>query len=382
MSPLRILRPLHEDLPRPRALIVVPLALIAAVTVLDITAPPDIHLGPFLVAAPALTASFAGPRTTAIVGAVAVLAQSLVGFVRTSINDLNHTYQIAALFLISVIVTFFAHVRVRHAREMSHLRWVAQAVQRVVMPALPERTGTLRIASRYLAAEAEAQLGGDLYALARTSGGTRVIIGDVRGKGLEAMGEAAQVLGAFRSLTRQEPSLPHAVAQLEAGVAAGRDGLPADGDTDRGTESFVTAAVLDIPDTGPEFSLVSCGHPAPLLLRSGQVRTLGVDEPAPPLGLGSLLAGAAGTGGAAPTPFTAQTFPFGVGDILLLFTDGVIESRDSAGRFYPLSERIATFRAAGPDALLGDLCADLLRHADGSLGDDAAMVAIERLPAP
>ncbi|WP_328332567.1 MULTISPECIES: PP2C family protein-serine/threonine phosphatase [unclassified Streptomyces] len=373
MSPLRILRPLHEDRPRPRALIAVPFALIAVVTVLDIFAPPDVHLGPFLVAAPAITASFAGPRMTGFVGAVAVLAQSLVGIARTSINDLNHTYQIAALFLISVFVTFFAHLRERHSREMNHLRWVAQAVQRVVMPPLPEQSGTLRIASRYLAAEAEAQLGGDLYAVARTAGGSRVIVGDVRGKGLDAMGEAAQVLGSFRALTHQEPGLPQAVARLEAGVAAYGDGLPpTEGDDGRGTEAFVTAAVLDIPDADPELRLVSCGHPPPLLLRSGRVLSLDVREPAPPLGLGAL------TGSA----FTAQTFPFGVGDILLLYTDGVIESRDRAGRFYPLPDRIASFRAEGPDALLDDLCADLLRHADGSLGDDAAMVAIERLAAP
>ncbi|WP_328320308.1 PP2C family protein-serine/threonine phosphatase [Streptomyces sp. NBC_00388] len=371
MSPLRILRPLHEPRTHFRALLVVPFALIAAVTVLDVTSSPDVHLGPFLVAAPAITASFAGARTTAAVGAVAVLAQSLVAGARTSITDLNHMYQIVALFLISVIVTFFAHLRDRHAREMSHLRWVAEAVQRVVMPPLPERIGTLRIASRYLAAEAEAQLGGDLYAVTRASGGTRVIVGDVRGKGLDAIGEAAQVLGAFRALAHEEPGLSQTVALLEAGVAASSEGTPAD-DDERGTETFVTAAVLDVPDSEPELRLVSCGHPPPLVLGSGQVRSLDVREPAPPLGLGRL-------GGPS---FAAQTFTFGVGDILLLYTDGVIEARDSAGRFYPLADRITSCRTDAPDALLSDLCADLLRHADGHLGDDAAMVAIERLAGP
>ncbi|MFE2374751.1 PP2C family protein-serine/threonine phosphatase [Streptomyces sp. NPDC059398] len=323
MSPLRIPRPLHEELPHPKALIAVPFALIAVVTVLDISAPPDVHLGPFLVAAPALTASFAGPRTTGLVGAVAVLAQSLVGIVRTSLNDLNHTYQIVALFLVSVAVTFLARLREKHAQETSRLRWVAQTVRRVVMPEPPGRSGTLRIASRYLAAETEARLGGDLYAVARTGGGTRVIIGDVRGKGLEAIGDAAQVLGDFRALTHQEPGLSQAVAELEAGVATRRDEVSAAaGDEPRGTEGFVTAAVLDIPDGEPEIRLVSCGHPPPLVLRSGLVRSLGVREPEPPLGLGAL----AGSG------FAPQTFPFGVGDILLLYTDGVIESRDAAGR--------------------------------------------------
>ncbi|WP_405776131.1 PP2C family protein-serine/threonine phosphatase [Streptomyces sp. NBC_00859] len=368
MSPLRVLRPLHDYRPHPKALMVVPFALIAVVTVLDITTSPDVHLGPFLVAAPALTASFAGARATAFVGAVAVLAQTLVSVVRTSISDLNHTYQIIALFLISVFVTFFAHLREQHALELTHLRSVAQVVQRVVMPPLPERSGTLRIASLYLAAEAEAQLGGDLYAIARTAGGTRVIIGDVRGKGLEAMGEAAQVLGAFRALAHQEPDLPRAVAQLEATVAADRE-FTSEGDGEGGTETFVTAAVLDIPDHGADLRLVSCGHPPPLLLRSGRVRPLDVPDPASPLGLGALGA----------SDFTPRTFRFDVGDVLLLYTDGVIEARDPAGRFYPLSDRVPSCRSDSPGALLEDLRADLLRHADGHLGDDAAVVVIERL---
>ncbi|WP_328323967.1 MULTISPECIES: PP2C family protein-serine/threonine phosphatase [unclassified Streptomyces] len=350
----------------------VPFALIAAVTVVDIFTPPAVHLGPFLVAAPALTASFAGPLGTAFVSVVALAADAFVAGTRGSVTDLNHIYQLAALFLISVFVTLFAYLRVQHEREMTHLRWVGRAVQRVVMRPLPERSGPLRIGSVYLAAEAEAQLGGDLYAVTRTAGGTRVIIGDVRGKGLDAMGEAAGVLGVFRALAHYDPELPEAVNQLEAGVVSDRSYTArAQGAAEDSGEAFVTAAVLDIPDAEPELELVSCGHPPPLVVHAGRVHTLGVREPAPPLGLGHLLS----------SVFTAETFAFGVGDILLLYTDGVIEARDTAGRFYPLADRIASWAADGPDALLQRLCADLLRHAGGSLGDDAAMVAIERLPA-
>ncbi|MET9535142.1 PP2C family protein-serine/threonine phosphatase [Streptomyces sp. NPDC006649] len=373
MSSLRFLHSLQEPRRHPKALMAVPFALIAAVTVVDVLTPPAVHLGPFLVAAPAMTASFAGPRTTAFVGAVALAADAFVAGSRASVTDLNHTYQLAALFLISVFVTFFAYLRVRHESEMTHLRWVARAVQRVVMRPLPERSGPLRIASVYLAAEEEAQLGGDLYAVTRTADGTtRVIIGDVRGKGLDAMGEAAGVLGAFRALAHHDPGLSEAVDQLEAGVAADRsDTAGAQGAREDSGEAFVTAAVLDIPDTDPQLQLVSCGHPPPLVVRAGRVHTLEVREPAPPLGLGRLVSGSV---------FTAETFDFGVGDILLLYTDGVIEARDAGGRFYPLPDRIASWGTGGPDALLERLCADLLRHAGGSLGDDAAMVAIERLP--
>ncbi|MFG2629585.1 PP2C family protein-serine/threonine phosphatase [Streptomyces sp. NPDC048473] len=371
-----LLQSFRESRKRRNTLVAIPFALIALVTAVDIMAPPEVHLGPFLVAAPAVAASFTGPRMTAFVCAVAVLAQSVVAITRTSLNDLNHTYQIIALVIISVFVTFFAHLRQQNEQAVTQLRSVAEAAQRVVLRPLPRRSGPLRIASVYLAAEAEAQIGGDLYAAARTTDGTRMIIGDVRGKGLAAIGEAASVLGAFHALSRQESQLPDLVAHLEASIALDENGTVhegGDGDDDQDlAESFVTAAFLDIPDTVGELQLVSCGHPPPLLLRAGEAIPLKVRAPAPPLGLTHLLV----------TEHTAETFAFDVGDTLLLYTDGVIESRDRSGAFYPLPERAASRCGQAPNSLLESLCADLVRHAGGRLGDDAALVAIERLPAP
>ncbi|MFD6185147.1 PP2C family protein-serine/threonine phosphatase [Streptomyces goshikiensis] len=358
--------------PEPRlALLAVPFALIAIVTVVDILAPPDVHLGPFLVAAPAVTASFAGPRMTGFVGAVAVLAQAMVAIWRTTLTDLNHTFQIIALVLISAFVTFFAHLREVHEEQLTQLRSVAEAAQQVVLRPLPDRLGPLRVAAVYLAAEAEAQIGGDLYAAARTPHGTRLIIGDVRGKGLEAVGEAAIVLGAFRAAAHQEDDLPGLVAYLEAAVAADPDGGEGLGeDSAPPGEGFTTAALIDIPDGGSTLQVVSCGHPPPLLLRGGRVIVLEVDHPAPPLGLTQFV----------ESGFAAQTFAFEPGDVVLLYTDGVIEARDEDGTFYPLPERAGDWPGDGPDALLRHLCADLLGHSPGGrLGDDAAMVAIERV---
>ncbi|MET9359563.1 PP2C family protein-serine/threonine phosphatase [Streptomyces sp. NPDC006632] len=391
------------------ALPAVPFAMIALVTVVDLLAPPDVHLGPFLAAAPAVAASFAGPRTTAFIGAVAVLAQVIVAMVRGSVSDLNHTFQIITLLLISVFVTVFAHLREVHEKELVQLRSVAEAAQLVVLRPLRERLGPLRVASVYLAAAAEARIGGDLYAAARTALSTRLIIGDVRGKGLEAVGDAALVLGAFRAAAHQEADLPSLAAYLERAVAPDLDGaqehavssegedgfdthnrgedgfdthVGADGEggsvgpgAGDHSEAFITAALLDIPDTGGTLRLVNCGHPPPLLLRGNRVVPLEVTQPAPPLGLLSL----------APSQLIAETFPFESGDILLLYTDGVLEARDASGDFYPLAERAAAWRGTGPRALLSHLRDDLLAHTPArSLGDDAAMVAIERLgpPAP
>ncbi|MFF9506825.1 PP2C family protein-serine/threonine phosphatase [Streptomyces sp. NPDC014724] len=299
---------------RRNALVAMPFALIAVVTVVDVLSPPHVHLGPFLVAAPAVTASFTGPRMTAFVGAVAVLAQSAVAVMRSSINDLDHTYQIVALVLISAFVTFFARLRERNEQAVSRLRSVAEAAQQVVLPAFPALSG-------------------------------------------------------------QESHLIDLVARLEASVAPDQQCAVhtggGGGDDQELAESFVTAALLDIPDAGAELRLVSCGHPPPLLLRAGEAIPLIVRVPAPPLGPAHLLV----------TEHMAETFAFDVGDTLLLYTDGVIECRDRSGVFYPLPERAASHCGSGPGSLLESLCADLVRHAGGRPGDDAAMVAIERLPA-
>ncbi|MDT9689003.1 PP2C family protein-serine/threonine phosphatase [Streptomyces sp. P9(2023)] len=359
-----------------RLLLSASFSLIAVVTVVDILAPPEVHLGPFLIAAPAVTASFAGPRMTAFVGAVAVLAQSVVAIVRTSLTDLNHTYQIVALILISIIVTFFAHLREVHESKVTQLRSIAQAAQSVVLRPLPHRAGPLHIASVYLAAEEEAQMGGDLYAAARTASGTRLLIGDARGKGLDAISEASLVLGAFRVTARRETELPALIGHLEAGVGSAEEaadetvsGAGVREAADDADEAFVTALVLDIPDREPVVRLVNCGHPPPLLLRRGQVVPLDTADASPPLGLADVL----------PPDVTVETFPFDVGDVLLLYTDGVVEARDRTRAFYPLGERLAVWVGDDPPTLLGHLRDDLRAYAGGHLGDDAALVAVERL---
>ncbi|WP_329417984.1 PP2C family protein-serine/threonine phosphatase [Streptomyces sp. NBC_01268] len=359
-----------------RLLLAVPFAIIAVVTVVDVLSPPDVHLGPFLIAAPAVTASFAGARMTAFVGAVAVAAQSVVAVARTSITDLNHTYQIIALVLISVIATFFAHLRERDEERVRRLRSIAHAAQSVVLRPLPHRAGPLHIASVYLAAEEEAQMGGDLYAAARTADGTRLLIGDARGKGLDAIGEASLVLGAFRVTARRERELPDLIGHLEAGVGSAEvtdedpgTGVGAEQADDTSDEAFVTALVLDIPDREPVVRLVNCGHPPPLLLRRGRVIPLDTADASPPLGLSDVLAPAV----------TVETFPFDAGDVLLLYTDGVVEARDASRAFYPLTERLTAWVGDDPPTLLGRLRADLQAYAGGHLGDDAALVAVERL---
>ncbi|UYQ66790.1 PP2C family protein-serine/threonine phosphatase [Streptomyces peucetius] len=342
-----------------------------AIVVIDLLAPPDIHLGPLLVAAPAITALFAGPWTTGLVAVLAVGGEVLIAVLRDP-DDLftpNRQAQIAALLLVGASLVVFCVVRERRARELMQVRYVSETAQRVVLRPLPRQIGPLRVASCYLAAEAEAQIGGDLYAAARTSSATtRLIVGDVRGKGMTAVGDAALLLGAFRAAAHRRATLPELVTYLDGSVCWD---LAEPGETDRSGETFITAAVLEIPDHGNRVDMIDCGHPPPIVLRNGRVTTVEARRPAPPLGLGELGHG----------PYHVDTFTFEAGDLLLLYTDGVLEARDSSGAFYPLTERISGWSGGDPDAFLRALRRDLLDHVGGRLGDDAAMIAIERPPA-
>ncbi|MGW2435047.1 hypothetical protein [Streptomyces sp. NPDC001640] len=127
---------------------VIPLALIVAITVADILSPQNIHLGPLLVVAPALTASFGGSRLTAAIGALSIVALVLLSAIRTSVFTSNHESQLIALVVISAFTVIFCRLRERHTAELRQVRSVAEAAQQVVLQPLPERMGTLRIAPR------------------------------------------------------------------------------------------------------------------------------------------------------------------------------------------------------------------------------------------
>jgi serine phosphatase RsbU (regulator of sigma subunit) len=61
---------------------------------------------------------------------------------------------------------------------------------------------------------------------------------------------------------------------------------------------------------------------------------------------------------------------------MLLYTDGVSEARDARGAFYPLAERAAALGNEVLEDFTDALAADLLRHAEGRLQDDASLLAV------
>ena len=200
-----------------------------------------------------------------------------------------------------------AAVRQRQAERIAELSQLASVAQQAVLRPLGPQVGTLAVAGRYISATAAADIGGDLYEALDTPYGVRMIIGDVRGKGLDAVRLASIVLGSYRHVAYERADLRAIVADLDRAVARSV-----------GDEDFVTAALVE--ERGGTLTIVNCGHPAPLLLRRGAVIPLEPPAPAPPLGFMPVV-----------TPRVERLEP---GDRLLLFTDGLGEARRD-GRVLP-----------------------------------------------
>jgi hypothetical protein len=227
----------------------------------------------------------------------------------------------------------------------------AQASQLALMPPLPPQIGGISIAARYRSATPGAWAGGDLYEIIPTGYGIRVIIGDVRGNGLDAVLLARHVLSAFRRSAVAVSALDHVAGEVSRAIKP-----------HLGEEDFVTAALVQI-GPGGELTVVNCGHHPPLLHRGGGLRPLTGQKPALPLGL--------------EDDFTAFTASWRPGDRLLLYTDGLVESRNQHGDFLPQDQIATALLAAGCDQALDALMTAVNRHTGGHGHDDMALLLLE-----
>jgi len=254
---------------------------------------------------------------------------------------------LSQLVLGCVLTLHTVRQRDRLLAKLDEVREVARITQEAIVRPISRSFAGTHVSTRYHCAVRESGLGGDVYDVAVTPFGLRILVGDVRGHGLEAIRLAAETLAGFRDLA-------HTVPDLTA-VATGLDGRLA---PDLGSEDFVTALLAEFAPG--EVRLVNCGHPAPL--RSGQrVELLEPGVTALPLGLSP-----------DPRQYRVRLQP---GDRLLLYTDGLSEARARDGTFFPLlTEAARALRDPLPDEALGTLCSRLLAHTGTSPADDLALV--------
>ncbi|MDH6629315.1 serine phosphatase RsbU (regulator of sigma subunit) [Streptomyces sp. LBL] len=261
-------------------------------------------------------------------------------------------------------------------RELRQIRRVAGVAQSVLLRPLPPRIDGLSVAAAQLSADRGATIGGDLYEAVATEHGVRIVMGDVRGHGLAAIGTAAAVLGSFREAVHDEAGLDGVLRRLERALARhlrerARAEHPSAGpEPDHPVaEEFVTVLLLEIHRDG-EVRALNCGHPWPYLLSGTSAEPLARTDPLPPLG---------------PFPLPPEVPPercghLSPGEALVLHTDGAEDARDARGRFFSLSgalsEAVRERPAAVPQVVLGSVFTALLHHTRGAPTDDVALLVL------
>ncbi|HEY5834024.1 PP2C family protein-serine/threonine phosphatase [Streptomyces sp.] len=330
------------------------MALVAAV---DGVAGASVGLLPLVALGPAFAGLVGTWLRTAVIGVLAVAVVGALGAVDGLFAERRGFAAVGAVIGVTVAGAIAALTRQRREAELASVRSIAEVAQRVLLRPVPRSAGHLRAAVSYTSAVAEARIGGDLYEVVASPAGVRVIIGDVQGKGLEAVETAAVVLGAFREAAYDEKTLEGVGERVQRAADRTVSG-----------EKFVTALMAEL-SAGHGATLLSYGHPPPMIVRpDGQVVFPEPPWYSLPLGLGF-----GPEHSAVPVPYPVTFQP---GDQLLLYTDGVTEARDAAGTFYPLGERAHLLADADPQRALETLRADLIRHTRGPLHDDAAMLLL------
>ncbi|GGT36459.1 membrane protein [Streptomyces kurssanovii] len=347
----------------------VPFALGLAVLVIELTPAHFIYTGPLLTAIPALAAVTLGPTGTLSAAAFALAISTTTATYNQAWGTLQVYTNFFALALVTVAGFIMSSaVQARKKNELDQVRRIAVAAQDVILRPVPARLGPVRAASMCLAAGTGAQVGGDLYEAVRTPYGVRMIVGDVRGKGLAAIRAVAVALGSFRQVAHYEDDLVE-VMDLCSAALRREAAVPGAYDQEVRMEGFTTALIAQVSDEAV-VHLVNRGHPPPLLLHQGRAQALMPASPLPPLGLEDLIDG---------PPEKPESHPFVPGDRLLLYTDGVIEARNRDNDFFPLAEAMEAAPALALPEFLDQLHQKLLRHTEGPLADDVAMILVERL---
>jgi serine phosphatase RsbU (regulator of sigma subunit) len=248
-------------------------------------------------------------------------------------------------------------VRAARTRAMD----LAAEMQWQLMPPLTAGTDRVVVSA---ALEPAYQVGGDVIDYAISSDTAHIAVLDAMGHGVEASTLAAVAVGAYRNARREHGDLLRAAAQIDEALAQ-----------QFGAERFVTALLgrLDLP-TG-RLTWVNAGHPPALLVRGGHVIKELAREPWFPLGLEL---------GAPQTLHEEQLEP---GDRLVLYSDGVIEARDDAGRPFGLDRLRGFVERAQADGLAVPettrrLSRAVVEHQGRGLDDDATHMLVEWRAAP
>jgi anti-anti-sigma factor len=263
---------------------------------------------------------------------------------------------VAVLGVTALVLAAVTYER-RRAEEAE--REIAETLQRSLLPDAAPSVNGWEIATLYRpAGAAQVEVGGDFYDFVATPDGWVVIIGDVAGKGVRAAAMAGLVRHGARFVSQSESGPAAILARLDDALRQ------------QPTVSLCSALCMSV--RRDHLLVSSAGHPGPVVVRrDGRIREIG--------GAGPLLGVASGGN------WPERTVRVGPDETVLLYTDGVTDTRGKTERFGErrLTQLLIEHADAAPDALLAELETALDQFQHGPQSDDTAALALrlERSPA-
>jgi serine phosphatase RsbU (regulator of sigma subunit) len=250
-----------------------------------------------------------------------------------------------------------ASAAIGNAQRYQHERYVAETLQRSLLPAaLPDLPG-LDAAAAYWPAANGVQVGGDFYDVFRAAGDWTVVIGDVCGKGPAAASLTALARYTLRAASLHERSPSAVLRLLNAAMLE---------ETTDGRFATVVCAYIRPGEGATSLTLANGGHPLPLILRADG----GVES----VGAGGMLLGVVEDPSLADVETRLER-----GDLLLLYTDGAVEVRAQHRVVFgreELESLLRDCRGAGATEVLDAIRAAHDRVSGRSLRDDVALLAL------
>ncbi|MFB6839937.1 SpoIIE family protein phosphatase [Streptomyces sp. NPDC056361] len=246
-----------------------------------------------------------------------------------------------------------AAIAIANARWHQNVRTAAETLQRSLLPPAPPQRPGLKIASLYQPAQAANEVGGDWYdVIPLADDKTALVIGDVMGNGIDAaatMGQLCSAARAYATLDLPPDEILRHLDQLT-----------------RGLEHYIATCLYAVydPRTG-HCRIANAGHLPPVITRPGHRPELLPVPSGAPLGVGGVT-------------FHTVTIPLHPGDQILLYTDGLVETRDDS-----IDDRLATLLDTwnSTDPLLDSTCSrlvDAMRRPGDP--DDVALLLAETHP--
>jgi len=243
-----------------------------------------------------------------------------------------------------------------YRRDLMDRAEVGRIVQEGLMAAIPRRSSDLEIAHIYISAREQAKLGGDFLDSFQVDGqGIGFLIGDLSGHGLEAVSDSVTLRSLFRGFMRENPDSADAMGRLNRFLEA-----------ELGADQFATALAATYDGLGG-LSIVSAGHPHPVIIDNGKPRLVEV--------------GGMALGVSPDTRYSPSPAHLPQGGVFVGYTDGLIEARIQGAEQFGeqrVMKAIVDMSDAGVRAIAEHLVDSALRHAGGRFADDVAVLVIRR----